>query len=369
MKKLLLLAACLSTAMTVAGMPDLSYEDNTMVFSHINPEPGYEPTVLPLRCAFYDESDAERLALYLVVGELYEYEGGAYYSDKLPDTRYVRVELPTAKVGTTIPVNGRTASVDFWDMIDDEWLVKGQSGELTVKQTGTHIYDVDFKASDLRTGNMVGGHMCQTEEWRWRDYNEVRPNPCQFDVKKNGMVVEHHPIESCVADITDPELPIIYLTDEAGCTEPQQVTDLDARRYVRIQMPARLMDGNIKGFSGWSNDSLTVTFNGIDYNHSGCQNDERCWGGNVEMVTFDTDNQQIEVNSRIFTMVAEGHADLVIHYEGRMAVYDANNAEGISTVNAEATAGRYYDLQGRALSRPSTHGLIIGRDGRIALIR
>lgn len=364
MNKLLLLSALMAATTTTMAMPELSYEDNTMVFTHIDPEPGYEPTELQLRCGFYDETDTNYLTLYVCVGELYEYEGGAFYSDDLFDTRFVEVILPWDKLDAPVAIDGNEVQLGFYDMISDSWPVIAEEGTVTVSRIAEHIYDVEFQAADYQQGNAIGGHICRTDEWRWRDYNEERPNPNQFELKRNGYVIDQHGILSCVVDECNEELPVFYLADQPGLNSVDEVLSLENDQYVIIQMPLELMDGMIKGFSGWSDDSMTVTYKGIGYNHSGCMNDELCYGGNVQVAYWDHEVGTIEINSMIFNMIEEGNCNMILHYEGSFVI-DGSSEEAISDIQAEAADGRCFDLMGR-LTRPASHSFMI-RDGKILI--
>ena len=361
MNNILLLSALLATATTATAMPELSYENNTMVFTHIDPEPGYEPSVLQLRCGFYDESDPDYLILFVCVGELYEYVGGAFYSDDLFDTRFVEVILPWDKLDAPVAIDGNEIMLGFYDMISDSWPVIADEGTVTVSKIDEHVYDVEFQAADHEQGNAIGGHICRTDAWRWRDFNEERPNPNQFELKKNGYVINQHDILSCVVDESDAELPVFYLADQQGLTSVDEVLALENDQYVMIQMPLELMDGMIKGFSGWSDDSMTVTYKGIGYNHSGCMNDELCYGGNVQVAYWDHDTGTIEINSMIFAMVEEDYCNMNLHYEGAFVI-NGNSDEAISNIQAEPTNGQCFDLMGR-LTRPASHSFMI-RDGK-----
>lgn len=343
------------------AMPDFDYEDNTMVLSAVNPKPGDSPSTLPLRCGFYDESVNDRLTLYVVVGELYEIEGGAFYSDKLFDTRFIQVTIPSAQLGATATVDGEQVTVSYYDMMSDDWLLHAEEGWVSVSETAEHVYDVELQVSDNTHNLALGGHICHTDAWRWRDYNEVRPNPNQFELKYGGEVREHHDILSCLVDESNPDLPKFYLIDQPGITKLRQIRNLSDDQYVIIQMPPSLMDGMIKGFSGWSDDQLTVTYKGIDYNHSGCQNDETCYGGNVQMVTYDRDAHLIEINSTIYTMMAEDYSNLLLHYAGSFVVNGEQS--GIDNIDMDPSASTYYNLQGQRVNRPESNRIVI-RNGK-----
>ena len=118
----------------------------------------------------------------------------------------------------------------------------------------------------------------------------------------------------------------------------------------------------IKGFSGWSDDSMTVTYKGIAYNHSGCMNDEVCYGGNVQVAYWDHEVGTIEINSMIFNMIEEHNCNMNLHYEGAFVI-DENSKEAISDIQAETADGRCFDLMGR-LTRPASHSFMI-RDGKM----
>lgn len=355
MNKILLLLAFMATSVLGVAMPQLNYEDNTMVLSNLNPEPGDEPTVLPLRCAFYNET-SQYLDLYLCVGELYETEGGAFYSDDLYDTRFIEVMLPWNRVGTETSVDGENAVVGFYDMLADDWVFIADEGTLLVKTTNTeHIYDVELQVADHTNNKALGAHMCQTDEWRWRDYTEERPVQNEFTLTKNGEVVDHHEILSCVVDESNPQLPVFYLADQPNLSTIEAVQALNLEQYVIIQMPTSLMDGLMKGFSGWSDDNLTVTYKGINYNHSGCLHDETCYGGNVAMIDYNHDTKHIEVNSMIFTMVQDGYRNMNLHYDGSFVV---NGEVGISNLDAPGSEGPCYNLWGHRTNH-ATNGVII----------
>ncbi len=368
MNKFLLLSALMAAATTATAMPELSYEDNTMVFTQIDPEPGYEPSVLQLRCGFYDESNPDYLTLFVCVGELYEYEGGAFYSDDLFDTRCAGVVRSWDKRGAPVAVGGNEVQLGLYDMISDSWPVIADEGTVTVSKTGDHIYDVEFQAADYQQGNAIGGHICRTDEWRWRNYNEERPNPNQFELKKNGYVISQHDILSCVVDESNADLPVFYLADQQGLNSVDEVLALENDQYVIIQMPLYLMDGMIKGFSGWSDDSMTVTYKGIAYNHSGCMNDEVCYGGNVQVAYWDHEVGTIEINSMIFTMIHEAHCNMNLHYDGQFVI-DNPADDAISGVGAESTATpAFYDLYGRKATAQSGGKIMIGNKN-IFLVR
>lgn len=365
MNKYLLLSAFMAIMTTASAMPDISYEDNTMTFTRLGESSEYDPSVLPLRCGFYDESDSKSLTLYVCVGELYEVEGGTFYSDDLFDTRFVQVNLPYAQIGSEAAIDGCNVTVSFYDMITDSWLVHGEEGTVIVNQTDEHIYDVEFRVADYTNGAIIGGHYCHTDAWRWRDYNEERPNPNQFELKKNGIVQEQHDLLSCVVDERNAEIPVFYLADEPGLTSVEEVLGLKPRQYVIIKMPTSLMDGLIKGFSGWSDDNMTVTFNGVDYNHSGCINDETCYGGNVQIADWNHEEGTIEINSMIFTMIQEDYCNMILHYAGSFVV--DGTEEAICNIQTDAAQGFCFDLMGRLQATRSSHSFVIC-NGKIQII-
>lgn len=351
-------------------MPDLTCADNTIKLVDAETMEslyGEEMPYKPLVCGFYDESDADQLTLYVCIGELYEYEGGPFYSDKVNDTYYIKVSLPKALAdGEEHAVNASDVTVDYYDLMSHSWLLNATQGTLSVKETAPHVYSVDVKALDPRTSVALAARYVRPEEWRFRDFTEVRPDPSVFDLTSGGRVVEHHDILSCVVDQSNPDLPVFYLADEAGITTVADVEALDAKKYVSIACPTSLMDGLMKGFSGWANDDLTVTYMGLDYNHSNCQHDETCFGGNVAVLEYDTDNNHVIINSKIFTMTQYNKYNMTIHYDGPFSV--DNHVAGIHDVNeSSAQTGNAYNLQGQ-LVNATAKGIII-HGGRKILVK
>lgn len=361
MTKSILLGALLALTTSAMAAPNYDYEDNTMVLGMEHPTEDDTPSVLPLRCGFYDDSKRNQLTLYVVVGELYEIEGGAFYSDKLFDTRFIQVKLPYDQMGNTAVVDGRRVTVGYYDMLKNDWVLHAEEGTVTVVETAEHVYDVEVNVVDHTRNLMLGGHICHTDAWRWRDYNEERPNPNQFELKYGAEVREHHDILSCLVIEDNPDLPVIYLIDQPNITMLGQIRKLADDQYVIIQMPTSLMDGMIKGFSGWSDDELTVTYKGVDYNHSGSKNDETCYGGNVQMVTYDRDAHLIEINSTIYTMMSENLSNLLLHYAGSFVVNGEQS--GIDNIDMDPSASTYYNLQGQRVNRPESNRIVI-RNGK-----
>lgn len=333
-------------------MPEILTPENTMKMISMD-EPNNEELMLQfnMRCGFYDETDAEKLTVYACIGELYEYEGGAFYSDDLYDTFVVKMVLNKSDMGKELSIENGEVSLDFYNIYEHAWTFSGTHGTVSVSDMGNHRYGIEAAAMDLGTMQAMVAHMHQTDTWRWRDYNEERPDPNQFDIKKNGRVTSHHDILSCVVDESNPELPVIWLASKEGLTTVSEVVTLANTEYVRIQIPASLMDGLYKGFSGWSDDNLTVTYKGVNYNHSGCANDETCYGGNVIVESYDRDNLRINISSTIFTMISENYSNMNLHYKGAF-VFD-NTASGIATV-ADAMDANHtvFDLNGRQMHRP-----------------
>ena len=375
MNSRLLLTAFIPAAVTmaVAGnlgqsvpeMPDLDYQDNTMILTDIYPDKNTEAETFQLRCGFYDESNPDSLTLYVCIGELYEYEGGPFYSDDLYDTFVIRVTLPADSVGAPVTIDGQDITADYYDIYTHSWKFNATTGTLTVIPGDDHVYDVEVRAMDLERYTALGAHICRKEAWRWRDYNEERPNPNQFDLKKGGQVKAHHDILSCVVDDTDSQLPVFYFADQPDLESIDDITALDPAQYVRIQMPVSLMDGMIKGFSGWSDDSMTVTYNGYDYNHSNCLHDETCYGGNVQMVEYDTDSHHIIINSTIYTMIFEDYCNMSLHYEGPYVVngsVDAISQTSVAQPSASTTI--FFDLCGRRVQHPTSRSFIFTIDGQ-----
>lgn len=344
-------------------MPAIECADNTIKL--IDAETGEslydEAEYKPLVCGFYDEADENDLTLYVCIGELYEYEGGPFYSDKVNDTYYIKVSLPKALAdGEEHDVDGNDVIVEYYDMMTHSWLLYATKGTVSVKETAPHVYAVDVKALDALTSVALAARYVRSDEWRWRNFNETRPNPSQFDLTSGGRVMEHHDILSCVVDQSDAELPVFYLADEAGLTTVADVKALDSKKYVSIACPTSLMDGLMKGFSGWANDDLTVTYMGLRYNHSGCKNDETCYGGNVAVLEYDTENNYVNINSKIFTMTQYNMYNLTIHYEGDFAVdnYTAGIDEIASSQSHDKTNAQPYNLQGQRVNG-AQKGIII----------
>lgn len=319
----------------------------------------------PMNCAFYDEADEDNLTLYLCVGKLFDYDGQEFYSDVLYNTYNVKLTLPKSAVDAGEQViDGTTIAAQYYDIIYKDRLVVATSGTVKVDKVGDHLYSVDIRMLDNSTGIAVGANYSHTETWLMRDYNVERPNPSQFELKKSGRVVTHHDILSCVVDQSNEDVPVFYLVDQENVKSVAEVQALPNDIYVRISMPAELMDGMMKGFSGWSNDDMTVTYKGIDYNHSGCQHDDTCYGGNVQVVEYDTDNNKVEINATIFTMILEDRCNMNLHYAGPFVVNDVSTC--IKNVDADVDA-RLYNLQGQRIARP-VKGIVIS-NGRKVLVR
>lgn len=360
---------------TVPGpeMPELTYADNTIVFvdaetlvSQFAEELPYKPLV----CGFYDEATADRLTLYVCIGELYEYEGGPFYSDKVNDTYYIKLSMPAAFVdGKEHAIDNQEVTVDYYDLLSHSWVFHATEGKICVDKTGEHVYSVDVKALDAPACLAIGARYCRPDEWRFHDFNEVRPDSSEFAFTSGGRVMSHYDILSCVVDQSNPDIPVFYLADEEDLTTVAEVMELPDDEYVTISCPVELMDGLMKGFSGWSNDDLTVTYMGIDYNHSGCQHDDTCYGGNVAVLLYDTENNMVNINSKIFTMINYNKYNMTLHYEGPFSV--DNVASGISTVETNINDGAVYNLAGQRINLKSgSHGKqIVIKDGKKYLIR
>lgn len=355
-------------------MPAIECADNTIVL--IDSDTGeslYGETIgyKPLVCGFYDEKNEENLTLYVCIGELYEYEGGPFYSDKVNDTYYVKVTLPKSLAdGEEHAINAKDITVDYYDMMSHSWLLHATKGSIKVQETAPHVYTVDVKALDANTSVALAARYVRSDEWRWRNFNELRPNPSQFELTSGGRVVEHHDVLSCVVDMSDANIPVFYLADEAGLTTVAQVKALNNKKYVSISCPTSLMDGLMKGFSGWANDDLTVTYMGINYNHSGCQNDATCYGGNVAVMEYDTENNRVNISSKIFTMTQYNMYNCTIHYEGEFSV--DNSTTGIDAATMDTVEPRYsqsYNLQGQRISSESGYKGIMIKNGKKVLVK
>lgn len=349
-------------------MPNITCSDNTITLVDAESLESlyYEADYKPLVCGFYDEKDAEKLGLYVCIGELYEYEGGPFYSDKVNDTYYIKINMPKALVdGEEHAIDAKDITVDYYDMMTHSWLLHATQGTLKVKETAPHVYTVDVKALDARTSVALAARYVRPDEWRFRDFNELRPNPSVLDLTSGGRVIEHHDLVSCVVDQSDPELPVFYLAEEPNMNSLTDIMALDAKKYVRISCPTSLMDGLMKGFSGWANDDLTVTYMGIDYNHSGCQHDDTCYGGNVAVYEYDTENNNVNISSKIFTMTQYNMYNMTIHYEGPFVV-DGSVDDGISNVYANEN-GNIYNIAGQRVN-DNAKGIVI-KNGKKFLLK
>lgn len=316
-------------------MPDITAQNNTIVL--VNAESGESLFAeglpyKPLQCGFYDETDDEMLTLYVCIGELYEYEEGPFYSDKVNDTYYIKLALPKTMVdGTEHNIGQDGVRVEYYDLLSHSWWMDATSGTVKVSENAEHVYEVDIRALDARSYIALAARYCRPEAWRFHDFNEVRPNPSQFELTKSGRVIEHHDILSCVVDQSKPELPVFYFADQADLTTVEAIMTLDEDEYITVQCPTSLMDGLMKGFSGWANDDLTISYMGLDYNHSGCAHDETCYGGNVAVMQYDTINNLVNINAKIFTMTQYNMYNMTLHYEGPFTV-DNHTATGIENV-------------------------------------
>lgn len=352
----------------VPDMPELGYYDNTMYLTLISPSPDDTPTEFQLRCGFYDESSADSLTLYYVIGQLYEVPEGVFYSDKLHDTWFIRVKLPRPLVGDSIDLHNSGVTVDYYDLLTYSWAFHATDGFVKVTASDNHVYGLELQAMDLTRGLALGARYCNTDTWRWRDYNEIRPNPNQLELKKNGYVQSQLALLSCVVDESNPEIPVFYLSDQPSLTHVSDLEGLPTTSYIRIQMPVELMDGMIKGFSIWRNDDMTITYNGYDYNYSNCQHDETCYGGNVQVLDYDKETSHLEINSMIFTMIHEDHCNMNLHYDGQFVI-DNPADDAISGVGAESTATpAFYDLYGRKATAQNGGKVMIGNKN-IFLVR
>lgn len=330
----------------VAGpeMPDITADDNTIVL--VDAETGeslYGEGIpyKPLLCGFYDEKVQDQLTLYVCIGQLYEYEEGPFYGANVNDTYYIKLTMPRSMVdGQEHQVGEQGLKVEYYDLLSHSWWMDATSGTVKVSEPTEHVYEVDVKALDAHSFIALAARYCRPEAWRFHDFNEVRPNPSQFDLTKGGRVMEHHPILSCVVDQTNAELPVFYFADEADLTTIAEVKALDEKKYVSIQCPTKMMDGLLKGFSGWANDDMTLTYMGLQYNHSGCAHDETCYGGNVGVVLYDTENNKLNISSTIFTMTQYNMYNLALHYDGPFSV---DGATGITEVNEDANENKDED--------------------------
>lgn len=325
---------------TVPGpeMPDITAGDNTIVL--VDAESGEslygnQIPYKPLLCGFYDEKVEDQLTLYVCIGQLYEYEEGPFYGANVNDTYYIKLTMPRSMVdGMEHQVGEEGMKVEYYDLLSHSWWMNATSGTVKVSEPTEHVYEVDVKALDAHSCIALAARYCRPEAWRFHDFNEVRPNPSQFDLSKGGRVMEHHPILSCVVDQSDADLPVFYFADEEGLTSVSTIKALNEKQYVSIQCPTSMMDGLLKGFSGWADDNLTLTYMGLLYNHSNCQHDETCYGGNVAVMLYDTDSNKLNISSTIFTMTQYNMYNMSLHYEGDFVV---DNAEtGIDNVNENA---------------------------------
>lgn len=350
-------------------MPNITAADNTIVL--VNAETleslyGDGVPYKPLLCGFYDEKDDDLLTLYLCIGQLYEYEEGPFYSDKVNDTYYIRMTLPKSMVdGMEHAIGMDDIVVDYYDLLSHQWVFNATSGAVRVSQTADHVYEVDIKALDSHSFTALAARYCHTDAWRMHDYNEQRPDPSQFEFTKSGRVMDHHDILSCVVDQTNPDLPVFYFADEEGLTTVAEVKALDQKRYITIQCPTELMDGLMKGFSGWANDDLTISYMGLLYNHSNCQHDETCYGGNVAVLQYDTENNKLTINAKIFTMTQYNMYNMALHYEGGFSA--EGGSTGVTNVNDDDNDNDdvrrgIFNLSGQRVS-PSYKGIVI-KDGK-----
>lgn len=317
-------------------MPDITASDNTITL--VNAETleslyGEQMPYKPLLCGFYDEKDADMLTLYLCIGQLYEYEEGPFYSDKVNDTYYIRMMLPkTMTDGAEHNIGADGVAVDYYDLLSHQWMMHATSGTVKVSKIGEHVYEAEIKALDSHNYIAMAARYCHTEAWRMHDYNEQRPNPSQFELTKSGRVMEHYDILSCVVDQSNPELPVFYFADVANLNTIEDITALDQKKYITVQCPTSLMDGLMKGFSGWANDDLTISYMGLLYNHSGCAHDETCYGGNVAVLQYDTTDNLVNINAKIFTMTQYNMYNMALHYEGPFCI-DNQSSTGIDNVS------------------------------------
>lgn len=356
------------------GMPDINAQDNTIVL--VNAETleslyGDQMPYKPLLCGFYDEKDADLLTLYLCIGQLYEYEEGPFYSDKVNDTYYIRLTLPKAMVdGSEHGIGSDDIAVDYYDLLSHQWVFNATSGTVKVSRTADHVYEVDIKALDSHSFTAMAARYCYLDAWRMHDYNERRPDPSQFEFTSAGRVKAHYDILSCVVDQTNPDLPVFYFADQEGLTTTDEVKALDADHYITIQCPTALMDGLMKGFSGWANDDLTISYMGLDYNHSNCRNDETCYGGNVAVLLYDTTTNRLTINAKIFTMTQYNMYNMALHYEGSFSPEGSETsieqtvpAVDESLCNANLHRGT-FNLSGQRVS-PTYKGIVISGGKKI----
>lgn len=350
----------------VPPMPDIPYHGNEMYLYDYNTEAMVEYEQHPLCCGFYDEeSSDEDITLYVCIGELYEKEGGEFYSDDVNRTYHMRITMPREDIGKErVTIDDNSVKVDYYSILTEGFRMHADTGWLKVTEIAPHVYNVVIEATDLSNLYALCGHYAYEDAWRWRDYNEKRPGPANEWILKLGADInEQHPIKSVVVDNSNAALPVMYFGEVEGLSTVYDITSLPAEQFVRIQMPASLMDGLYKGFSGWANDDLTVTYKGYDYNHSGCLHDDTCFGGNVQMVTFDLDNQYMNVNSTIFTMIHEGRNNLNLHYEGSFCIDNA--ASGIEEIYGDENEyenANIYNLAGQRVGK-DYRGVII-KNGR-----
>lgn len=352
-------------------MPELNCEENRMVA--ISTDTGIsifgeEFESMAMRCAFYDESNPDSLTLHLCIGQLYELEGGPFYSDDLFNTYHLTLRVPRSIVGQgEQKVDGTNIMAKFYtiDTHRYEFVATTGSVEVSASPVGDHCYKVHFKGLDNVRSVALETIVNYADAWRWRDYNEERPHPSQYEVRAQSVVREHYDILSCVVDMSNETLPVFYLASQADLTTVAQVTALEPQQYVSIQCPTSLMDGNIKGFSALKNDDLTITFRGNAYCKSGTVNDAMCYGGNVQVVEFDMTKPYLEINSTIYSMIPESLNSLYIHYEGGFVV---DNPAAIETLSAPTQSSRQaYDVMGRPVSRP-TQGQLYIRQGQTGLV-
>lgn len=333
-------------------MPEMPVTDNRLYVLDVDSEE--DMASYPVRCGFYDEQETT-LRLWNCVGELYETEGGPFYSDDVNNTLYLKLSIPQELVGDTVTIGTEGVDVSFYSMYSHSVEFTATRGKLCVKHISDNIYDVFFLGFDDDTQKALSMKFCVKDQWRWRNYNEERPNPSQYELKLSGKVNGHSDILSCVADLSNAEIPVFYLADTEGLTTVEAVKALGEKtgKYVVISMPVQYNADGIKGFSVVRNDDMYVIYNGVKYNYSSVSltNDEVAYGGNVQLVEFDVDARFVNINSTIFTMISEGYNSLYLHFDGHFAIDNA--ADGISSVTIDNTADmNIYDLQGRKVTAP-----------------
>ena len=326
-----------------------------------------------LRSAFYDESDAERLDLWLCAGEM-------DYGDVIDNTFHIHLSLPRTLIGDTIDIDNHLDELTIqYYSIDPVIgiLYTADHGKLFVHSLGGSNYYVWLKANDGETREPFSALYNRRD---WKDYTVERPHPSYWQLVTTG---ERHELNSCVVDFNHADSALVYLSETPDVKTVDQMQAL-APEPIVLLLPQDKLDGRILGYSalgiyGWIHG---IDFQGVHYT-SACTADEAdnyILGANI-MVDLDstfvndrtlTDNY-IDIDFNIYNIASLG-SSLKGHYDGTFCWEEGHDA-AIRQIEApgsnhgapDSERPATYDLFGRIVT-PTQTGIIV-RDGDKLIIR